>query len=363
MDYSCMAEQLDGKYREVFEKTEIYGVIREVRTEVQDDLMMNLYDILVTAQAEGKPVEKIVGSDMEKFCAEYFQNYDIRERMKCFPASLYRMMLGVFLFELLSFFSLEESVDIFHAQSDITPYLVGIGLSFAVTMIADVFVRPLLFRIRIRPIIYYVGFLLFWAGMVVLCVWLTDGMALIHIPTFPVLAVSGGYTVVYLVIRSVWRYRRYGSIGRRKTEAEEQERELQMKSTQKIMLDMMLKKYKRKNKRLKKKGRKLLTPSEYTEMVRADYRKLRHSWKWGLLIYVPFIISAIAWTAVSSTLLDTLLFALVLLVIETPIYWFTFQTEKNNNQIRKNILDACDEEGISVVEYAMSGNVNKERGN
>ena len=121
MDYSYMTEQLRDEYQEVFEKTELYGVISEVNTEVQDELMINLFDLLLTAQTEGKPVEKIVGSDMERFCKEYFQNYNWKKRMKYFPVEIYRFMRAVFILELIDLFLLEENMDLLHAQSDITP--------------------------------------------------------------------------------------------------------------------------------------------------------------------------------------------------------------------------------------------------
>lgn len=352
MDYNYMAVQLRGEYREVFEKTEVYGVFSEVDTDIQDDRMMNLFDLLMTAQSEGKPVEKIVGPDMEKFCKEYYRSYDRRERMRRFLVDLYRLMRMLFILELVDLFCQDEMTDLFHAQSDILPYLGGIGLSLILTMVADLFVRPMIFRLHIKPMVYYFGFLLLWVAAIALCVWLTDGMIL-EIPLFPILLVSGIYVMVYLVVRSVWRYRRYGSIRRPRSEAEEFERSAERASIRQLMLDTMLKRYKKKNQRLQKKGKKGLTPGEYTEQVRTEHKKLQHSWKWGILIFAAIIVPAVVSVAVSSTLWDTVLFTLVLLVIEGGIYWFTFKIERKNNQIRKDILDVCDSEGISVVEYAM----------
>ncbi len=352
MEYTYMTERLRGEYREVFEKTELYGTFSEVNTEVQEDLMLNLYDLLLTAQQEEKPVEKIIGPDMEKFCKEYFQNYDWRERMKYFPVNLYRLMRVVFILEMMDLFLLEENVDLFHAQSDIAPYLGGFGLSLVFTMIADIFIRPMIFRCKIKPVIYYVGFLLVWAGAIFLCIKLTDGMIL-SIPMFPILLVSGIYNVAYLFVRSVWRYRHYGSIRRPPSEAKQFEHSAEKAFMEQVMLETMVKRYKSRNKRLEKKGRKSLTPGEYTEQVRGEYEKLQHSWKWEIVIFAAIILPSVIFTALSSTLLDTILFALVIIVVESGIFWFIFNTEKNNNQTRKTILDACDDEGISVIEYAM----------
>lgn len=352
MDYSYMTEQLRDEYQEVFEKTELYGVISEVNTEVQDELMINLFDLLLTAQTEGKPVEKIVGSDMERFCKEYFQNYNWKERMKYFPVEIYRFMRAVFILELIDLFLLEENMDLLHAQSDITPYIGGFGLSLVFTMIVDVFVRPVMFRLRIKPVFYYLGILVFWAAAIAICILLTDDLVF-AIPMFPILMVSGTYVILYLIVRSVWRYRRYGSIRRPRSETKDFERAIKRESQEMIMLDLMLKKYQKKNKSLEKKGKKGLTPGEYTRQVWVEYEKVKRSWKWGILIFAVIIVSAVIPTALTSTFWDTVLYALILCVIESGIYCFIFKIERENNQARKDILDACDREGISVIEYAM----------
>lgn len=352
MDYTYMAGQLNGAYREVFEKTELYGVVKNVNADVQDDLMMNLFDLLLTAQNDGKPVEKIVGPDMERFCAEYYQNYNVRERLKYFPVSLYHMMRFIFLIELIDFFCLEGEVDLLYAQSDLTPYLGGFGLSLLFTMILDVFVRPMIFRTKIKPVFYYIGFLLIWAASIAICVWQTDGM-MIPIPMFLILLISGLYTALYLVVRSVFRYRRFGSIRRQKSMAEAFDRIAKRNSMEQFLLDAMLTTYKRKNKRRRKKEKKELTPCEFTEKVRRDYQKEKNSWKGMLLCFAAIILCAIAITAYTSTFFDTILFSLVLFVVESPIYWYLVRSTQRTNRIRKEILDACDSEGISVIEYAM----------
>lgn len=352
MNYLYMAEQLNGDYRDVFEKTELYGMVKQVNSDVQDDLMMNLFDLLLTAQANNKPIQKVVGPDVEKFCRDYFQNYNIRERMKIFPARLYQFMRFIFIFELLTFFLMDEHVDLAHAHSDLTPYLFGVGCSLLLTMIADVFVRPLIFRFRIKPILYYIGLLIFFIALIVIGSILTDGMML-YIPMFLILLVSGIYVAIYLVLRSVWRYQHGEKIFLPKKSTEDFDQFNKNKTLEQVMLDSIVKEYKRKNRRLEKKGEQGLTPGDFTETVRADYKRATHSWKWMLLVFSLIIALAIVQTALTSTIPDTILFTVVLLFIEGAIYWFLLRSAQNNNQIRKEILDTCDAEGISVIEYAM----------
>lgn len=352
MDYSYMAEQLNGEYREVFEKTEVYGVIKGVAEDMQDDLMMNLFDLLLTAQAEGKPVDKIVGSDLERFCVEYYQSYDRRERIKDLPASLYRFMWVVFGFGLLDFLSMDSPGDVFHTQLNITPYISGIVMGFLFAKLLEIVVGPLIFRIKIKPVVFYFGSLGAWIGVAVLSCYLL-GDTVLNFSMLWILVMSGLYILVYLVGRAIWRYRHTGSIRSNRASVKEFEELTRRAGQEKIMLDVMLQSYRAKNRRLQKKNRKEVTPAEYTEKVRKEYYKVQGAWKYELLIMILIIVPFIVSVARSSSVLDTILFILLILALEGGIYFALVKAERNRNKIRKNIIDICDCEGISVIEYAM----------
>lgn len=68
MDYTAMAEQLTGEYRTVFEKVELYSDMNGVPEEIKADRLMNLLDLLTTAEAEQKPAAEIIGTNIRIFC-------------------------------------------------------------------------------------------------------------------------------------------------------------------------------------------------------------------------------------------------------------------------------------------------------
>ena len=90
MNYEAMRSKLRGEYSDVLERAEIYGIAKNINSEVQDEMMMNLFDILLSSQEDNKPVEKIVGNDMEKFLEDYYEGYTIGERLKMIPKELFR---------------------------------------------------------------------------------------------------------------------------------------------------------------------------------------------------------------------------------------------------------------------------------
>ena len=68
IDTLAMANLLNGEYKEAFTKIDMYGSMGNVDMDIYEDRIMNLYDMFVEAQEEGKPVEKIIGKDIEGFC-------------------------------------------------------------------------------------------------------------------------------------------------------------------------------------------------------------------------------------------------------------------------------------------------------
>ena len=74
LDTIAMAAQLDGEYKTVFEKADMYGMLENGGDEsVIDDKMMNLFDLLMQAQTDKMPVSKVIGEDIEEFCKSYFK--------------------------------------------------------------------------------------------------------------------------------------------------------------------------------------------------------------------------------------------------------------------------------------------------
>ena len=73
LDTIAMAAQLEGEYKTIFEKADMYGTLEKCSDEnIRDDKMMNLYDLLLQAQIDKTPVSKIIGEDIEEFCKSYF---------------------------------------------------------------------------------------------------------------------------------------------------------------------------------------------------------------------------------------------------------------------------------------------------
>ena len=101
MAITFLKEDQEGAYKDAFERVEIYAMATNMSEAVIDEMLMNLLDSLLNAQKKGKPVEKIVGNDIEQFCKDYFQEYGMKERLLESAKSNYRFAWCVFIFEML----------------------------------------------------------------------------------------------------------------------------------------------------------------------------------------------------------------------------------------------------------------------
>lgn len=62
MDYVWLADKLTGEYKEVFEKAELFACLRKIEEDEQNEMLMDLLDVLLTAQEEKRPVwERVLG--------------------------------------------------------------------------------------------------------------------------------------------------------------------------------------------------------------------------------------------------------------------------------------------------------------
>ena len=82
IDIIAMEEKFTGEYKYAFSKISTYGTMSQLDYEAFEDRILNIYDLFMNAQTEGKPVSKIVGNDIEAFCEEYYRSHDKGERLK-----------------------------------------------------------------------------------------------------------------------------------------------------------------------------------------------------------------------------------------------------------------------------------------
>lgn len=354
--YLVEEDKLKGEYKEVFEKIESYSIFLSIDAEINEDMMMNLVDMLYTAQIEGKPVEKIVGNDVEKFCKEYFQDIDKNPLMvfiKNIPHTFYVVAWGIFILSIIEFLDLPKFTysEIKKVTIDVSGLVLGWMLGCIVSCVIFYFVRGIILKIK-KLNSTVVAFVCLAGVFVIGCtaVVLAEEKS-IKIPVIYAFVVSFIYILIYKGINLYKRYKETGSIKKVKKKGPIKEVwDEAYKSSTKMMPVELKKIWIKKNKKRVKKGKPEITEKEYTEKFRNDSKKLIFVDIGILIFYSIAYVSMIASSLKEDSIGITILSAIIIFIIFAILFKFgsTIQMRKE----REEILRRCDEEGITIIELA-----------
>lgn len=358
LDYIWLTDKLKGEYKEAFDKVEIYANLRNVDDDTKDDMLMELLDLFLTAQEEGKPVRKLIGSDLETFCNSYFEAYSVKSYLRSLPQKLYRIFWMVFVFEWIFYFASGEEISLLHGTVDISGYVGGILVGVMVGVLCNVCIRPFMFRWKwLTSGRFTVFVVMITVGMIVGGVILTDGHT-IELPLFGILLVSGIYIFSYIVVRSIWRYRRYGSIRKEKSAAKTGGfRQLAGKVAEEQPKELVRRFYK-KNEKRQKKGKEQMTPEEYMGQLRRENIRARKGDGIAFAVTLLVVIGFIIQVALTSTVMDTLIFIVVIAVAEIPAMAL-FRFAYRSTRARERLIGECDRRGITILEYVREREENR----
>lgn len=361
IDYDLMEERLKDDYKEVFQKAKLYGVVRNIDTDVLDEMLMNLFDLLLTAQAKEKPVLSVIGSDVEKFCEEYFQDYDVKERVRHLPKYINGLMKLILFFEIIQlFFIEEEGVTVFQSTSNLFPYMCGlIGGQIGIWLI-DILIKPIIFRSkRVKVKSYHIGIVVIIVIVLISSTFFADRYE-VNVPQYITILISFLYITIYSVTKYVKRYKKYGTLRKRKEIRSDFEiasiKDLTKQSLQSLEVSMqkeLVKRYEKKNKRLVKRGKQEMTPEQFMEILRKENKKTKKLWKRMRYFYAAIVIVLVVvnYFMDKSGVADLLIFAGILTVIEIFVYKMCKSAAFSGIKAKEKILDECERLGINIVEY------------
>lgn len=349
LDTFAMAKQLTGEYRKVFELADMYCTGSSIGEKIRNERMMDLYDMLMAAEADGKSVEKIVGMDIEKFCKGFF----VDDRHKLIEVAIrgYNIARILFVLSIIDYFLAEDGA-FFQTQVNVFPVVSGLIIGCILTVIYKFVLQPIVFKNKkMNPTLHsFIILAIFVVAIVIHCIIGAD--VKIYLNNLFVFLISGGYIFIYLVVRSIWRIRTYGkAFGVHKEEKQlekEFNRELDKKETLQINAEVMAKEFAKKNAKRRKKGELELTQAEYAAMVR---KREKYSSTWILLIILAIILVPTVWEMINNSFTEGLMYGLILIVIEFFIWRFFSRISKDTTEAKLKILDECELQGVTVEEY------------
>ncbi|MGN0291289.1 MAG: DUF1048 domain-containing protein [Lachnospiraceae bacterium] len=345
--YLLYKEKLQGEYFRTFDKIEVY-CLTHMDEDRQEESLTELLDIFLNAQEEGKEVEKIIGNNLESFCENFCYGQEKNVILEVVRA-IKRISWIVFLFSLIEMvlrYGLGDE-PILAMNTDIVPIIIGVVCGSLWGLIARIMIKMNLFssdKISMRKIDRCGIVVCFISGIVSGVMNSSFGWE-IGIKVWQVMAVSGGYLIIYYLLRKIYD---------RKSKSVKQEKIKLWDFVIQDMPDAMNERYEKHNRKLVKKGKEPLTKEEFTQFLKKENKKGQKIDKYGWLIYIVIIGSgAVLVTLWGATWYDILIFLAVCTVCVSPLVFITGTGKKARKWLGET-LKACEEQQTDIFTYMES---------
>lgn len=368
MDYEAISGKLEGEYRMVFEEVEAYATLKNYVGEGKEELMMNLLDMLLTAQTEGKVPARIVGSDVKRFCDDYFSAYDKK------AGRIERLVSGLTLYAWLGLFNcildlFDDDMHFVHltagSKTDWTGMLCGIGVALLTITVLDG-VLGIIYRKRLPQFGKLVNIILIVAvisaGLGSVIAGICDVVVLL--PLIPTLIICILVIIICFTYKRVKNYQRYGSVWKPKEERETSKPMYFNSDVDEVsseyerqMIENFAQVYRKKNEKQMKKNKPALTPEEFMEFLEKENEKLKKDSRRMPLLWVcicVFTTVVMAMTGGFAGFVDGCIFFAILAGIMFVIYYFIFGRFFYGKILsdRVRLFEKCRRNNKTILDYA-----------
>lgn len=205
--YTDYKYKLNEDFKSAFERIEAYVITCNVDEITREERLNELLDMFLTAQNEGRPVEKIVGNDIEKFSKLFCSSFSFKNKILNVADALKSYFLYIFalsslqmIFWLLDLLDGWKDHDIMnrYMNLDVRLLIIGSLIMELLTLIIVVISRKTMFRTKRFSMKIYtaavgtvmgLGFIAMIAAELIAAY--TNAVELKDTPTVIIFAVSG----------------------------------------------------------------------------------------------------------------------------------------------------------------------------
>lgn len=326
--YYYYTDKLAGEYKAVFDQIDLYIGTEAPDDQAREERMGQLLDMFLTAQQTGKPVEKIVGKNIESFCKEFCADFNWKNqvwRILDSTKSLAKFLLvmaGIDFLFLLTDWLDGIPVDFWNYDSGLNlgGYLLGLLIASVAGWVCNFLVRRLMFRIGkvsmrvLKAITWIFAIAIFVLMMALMGSEKTD---VISYPVWVEAAVSCGYLILYRILNR--KRSREDSRGKIKFS------DLVEAEIENTFGDDMEKLYRKENRRSVKKGKGELSREAFLEKQEKRCRSRERS-VWFYYVYPTLIVAVVfGFMALDGGFegpVDALIFLGIMLVMQQGLAMF-----------------------------------------
>lgn len=360
VDIFAMRELLKGEYRKTFEKIGLYGDMSNINHDIVEDRICNIYDLLMEAQNEGKPVEKIVGNNLEKFCKSYFRYDGVGSVLKDIFKRVLNVAVIMLVFSFIEYFLLsEELVPITEAKVSIEALFIGIFIGFVIAGYGRYVQKKKIFIESDVKLGWHIGVILviFFVGIGGLTALLKD--VSIQLSFLTLVLVTGLYIVCYILFVMIYRFVKYGSLRNpnklskeERAERDAANKEIEERSEAITTARDLSERYLKLKAKNQKKGKPEYTMADFIKLIKKEVSQ----GKTNKIFMIVLAVGATAFSTFQSYNSDGVKGALVMFIIlggiMTVVTVFMWKILTEVNASMKQVIETCEERDIGIDEYA-----------
>jgi DNA-binding ferritin-like protein (Dps family) len=335
--YLLYKDKLQGEYKNVFEQVEMYVNSENIDELTREDRLGSLLDMLLSAQEAGRPVEKVVGRNIEEFCKMFCSDMGIKNKIWHALDILKTIAIIELICAVLDLFAADWSKTDFWSMistANASGYIFGFVACAIIGYFTNFVVRSFMFKSKklnmnlLKCIVYFMTGVSFAAAFVLLS---SDKLNFFTCPLWAFMLVCAIYLVVYFIFS-------------RKRSRDKKQPKIKffdaVSAQSRVDYDsIMQKRYNALNKRNIKKGKNALSMREFLDKEEKDCDR---SDKMGWLFYIAPIILIVASLIdrdFDSTF-DMLIFTAVMLAVEYAIMHFFFKITKQATDEKRAWISA-----------------------
>ncbi len=330
--YIFYKEKLNAEYKSVFEQVEMYVSLQTIDETTSEERLGDLLDIFLSAQDAGKPVQKIVGSNLEQFCKAFCSDFGVKNRVFLildWLKSTAWLLAVISIIDILWLFldaADTGNFDIRHSISslNLSMYFTAAILSGALFITTNLVFQHLMFKTKrvsmnVLKTVTWMEAGISFVGILLIVNF--SNINLFDVPTWIAALVSCLYLILYYLL--------FGKrIKRRKIKLSD----LVQDDVQKEFDSMMNKRFEKAKMKSLKKGKGELT---FEEFLTSEEKSCDRAEKLRLFYtLLPIGVTAIAYIVTYiiegfETYTDSVMFIIIMLAVEYSIMWGLWKIVKS----------------------------------
>ena len=335
--YLFYKDKLQGEYKNAFEQVEMYVNSESIDELTREDRLGSLLDMLLSAQEAGRPVEKVVGRNIEEFCKMFCSDMGIKNKIWHAMDILKTIALIELIGAVLDLFAVDWSKTDFWSMistANASGYVFGFAACALIGYFTNFIVRFFMFKTQklnmnlLKCIVDFMTGVSFAAAFVLLS---SDKLNFFTCPLWAVMLVCAIYLVLYFILN----HKRL----REKKQPKIKFFDMVSEQSRVDYDSIMEKRYNTLNKRNLKKGKNALSMREFLDKEEKNCDK---SDKMGWLFYGTPAVLVLAFLIDKDfdSTFDMLIFIALTFALEFAIMHFFFKITKQATKEKRAWIHA-----------------------